>query len=125
MIRHRMNKPALVALAAAALLVPAAAAEAEGCRSSDLRYPFRAGGPDDFGVFKLRIAGGECATARDVARTWMRRFEREIDNGRVKLPRRVKGFRFRQLQPNEAQTYRLRGRRDTTTIRFSYRVPNG
>jgi hypothetical protein len=111
-------------LAAVTLLFPASAA-AEGCKSSDLRYPFREGGPNDFGVFKLRIAGGECATARSVARTWMRRYEREIDNGRIRFPRRVDGFRFRQLQPNEAQTYRLRGRRDEETIRFSYRVPNG
>jgi hypothetical protein len=119
---------ALVLAAAAVALLPATPADAgtsQGCRSSDLRYPFREGGPNDFGVFKLRIAGGECTTARGVARTWMRRYEREIDNGRIKFPRRIDGFRFRELQPNEAQTYRLRGRRDDTTIRFSYRVPNG
>jgi hypothetical protein len=27
--------------------------------------------------------------------------------------------------PKESQTYRLRGRRRATTIRFDYRVPNG
>jgi hypothetical protein len=117
---------ALLALAAALALAPTAdAADFRRCKSADLRYPFTEGGPKDFGVFRLRIDGGRCATAHRVAKTWMRRFEAEIDRGRVKLPRTVRGFTFRQLPPNAAQTYRLRGIRDETTIRFDYRVPNG
>ena len=55
----------------------------------------------------------------------MAEFELELLLGRVRLPRKVAGFRFTQLPPNAAQTYRLRGRNGTTTIRFDYRVPNG
>ena len=117
---------ALRALATALALAPAAdAADFRRCKSADLRYPFTEGGPKTFGVFKLRIAGGRCATAHRVAKTWMDRFEAEIERGRVKLPRTVRGFTFREMPPNAAQTYRLRGVRDTTTIRFDYRVPNG
>jgi hypothetical protein len=43
----------------------------------------------------------------------------------VKLPRRAGGYTFTSLPPNAAQTFRLRGRHGTTTIRFDYRVPNG
>jgi hypothetical protein len=114
---------AVVAVAAAA---PAAkAAPTRVCKSADLRYPFEPGGPKTFGVFKLQITGGSCATAHDVAKRWMRRFEADLREGRIRLPRRVRGFRFRSMPPREAQTYRLRGRRDATTIRFDYRVPNG
>jgi hypothetical protein len=114
--------------ATAALLVgvpPAEAGAAVRCKSSDLRYPFQPGGPKTFGVFKLRTTGGNCRTARRVARAWMEKFEANIDAGRLELPRRVAGFRFKSLPPKEAQTYRLRGRRGATTIRFDYRVPNG
>jgi hypothetical protein len=112
-------------LVALAVLLPAAAADARGCKSADLRYPFTTGGPKDFGVFKLRIAGGGCAAAHRVAKIWMRRFERNLRAGHVKLPRSVRGFTFKTLRPTEAQSYNERGRRGATTIRFIYRVPNG
>jgi hypothetical protein len=115
----------LAAALAAVVLAPPAAAEARGCPSGDLRYPFAPGGPKHFGVLRLEIAGAGCATARRVARGWMRGFERDLRAGRVRVTRTVDGFRFRALRPTEAQTYRLRGRRGAVTIRFSYRVPNG
>jgi len=117
---------AVAFVAAAALPAPAAAASpALRCRSADLRYPFEPGGPKTFGVFKLQIANGTCAKAHRIARTWMAEFELELLLGRVRLPRRVAGFAFTTLPPDAAQTYRERGRRGTTTIRFDYRVPNG
>jgi len=112
-------------VAVLALLPAAPAAAATSCRSADLRYPFRPGGPKTFGVFKLRATNGTCRQAHRVARTWMAEFELELLLGRVKLPRKVAGFRFRQLPPNAAQTYRLRGRKAARTIRFDYRVPSG
>jgi hypothetical protein len=120
----------LVCCVAAALIaaLPPAAADARQsvrCKSADLRYPFEEGGPKTFGVFKLRIAGGRCTTARRVARAWMREFEANIEDGRVELPEEVRGFTFTELPPNAAQTYRLRGRRGSKTIRFEYVVPNG
>lgn len=45
--------------------------------------------------------------------------------GRLKLPRSIDGFTFTTLRAREPQTYRERGRKATTTIRFDYRVPNG
>jgi hypothetical protein len=118
----------LALLLVLAALVPAAAADAKparSCSSTDLRYPFRPGGPKTFGVFKLRITGGTCRTAHRVAKTWMKRFEANIKAGHVRLPRSVEGFTFATLRATEAQTYRERGRRRATTIRFDYRVPNG
>jgi hypothetical protein len=118
----------LVAIAAVALVVLAAtasAATARTCPSADLRYPFTEGGPNTFGVHKLRITEGDCATAHIVAKRWMTRFERNLDKGRVRLPKRVSDYTFRQLRPKAAQTYRLRGVRAATTIRFNYVVPNG
>lgn len=115
-------------LCAAALAVPAAPAQAAPtrvCKSADLRYPFEPGGPKTFGVFELQITGGGCATAHRVAKRWMQRFEANLREGRVKLPRSVRGFTFRSLPVRESQTYRLRGRRGDTTIRFDYVVPNG
>ena len=88
-------------------------------------HPFERGGPKSFGVFKLPITGGGCTTAHRVAKAWMKEFEANIRAGRVKLPRAVAGFTFTILPPNAAQTYRDRGRKRTTTIRFDYRVPNG
>ena len=123
-----MRRVAAIALAAvvALLLVPSAhAAPAVRCKSADLRYPFQPGGPKTFGVFKLTIANGTCAKAHRVARSWMAEFELELLLGRVKLPHKVAGFAFTSLPPNAAQTYRERGRRGATTIRFDYRVPNG
>jgi len=55
----------------------------------------------------------------------MREFEGNIAARRDKLPREVRGFSVTTLPPNAAQTYRERGRRAATTIRFDYRVPNG
>ena len=123
-----MPRHLLAAALVAALLVPAAAADARPtrtCKSADLRYPFQPGGPKTFGVFKLQITGGRCATAHRVAKTWMERFEANLRAGREKLPRLVRGFRFTTLPAKEAQTYRLRGRKGTTSIRFDYVVPNG
>jgi hypothetical protein len=102
-----------------------AGAKPRRCPSADLRYPFMEGGPKTFGVFKLRITGGRCATAHRVAKRWMTRFEADLEQGRVKLPRTVRGFSFTTLPPDAAQTYNERGRRRNTTIRFDYRVPNG
>lgn len=118
----------LIPLVLALALLPAAGADArpaQRCKSADLRYPFQEGGPKTFGVFKLRITGGGCRTAHRVAKAWMKEFEANIAAGRVKLPRSVEGFAFATLPPNAAQTYRERGRRAATTIRFDYRVPNG
>ena len=95
------------------------------CKAADLRYPFEPGGPKTFGVFKLQVTNGTCAKAHRVARTWMAEFELDLKLGRVRLPRKVAGFSFTSLPPNAAQTYRERGRRQATTIRFDYRVPNG
>jgi hypothetical protein len=125
---RRSLRAAVVALATAAALAPGAVAgaqPAQRCKSADLRYPFQEGGPKTFGVFRLRIAAGRCATAHRVAKAWMKEFEAELRAGRVQLPRRVAGFTFTSLPPNAAQTYRERGRRRDTTIRFDYRVPNG
>ena len=128
LLRQLRVCPAAVALAAAAALAPAAVADAQPaqrCKSADLRYPFQAGGPRTFGVFRLRIAGGSCATAHRLAKAWMKEFEAELRAGRVHLPRAVAGFTFTTLPPNAAQTYRERGRKRDTTLRFDYRVPNG
>ena len=125
---HHALFAAAVALATvAAMLVPPAvdARQALRCKSADLRYPFRPGGPKTFGVFRLRITGGRCSSAHRVAKDWMDEFEGNIRRGRVRLPRDVDGFAFTTLPPNAAQTYRERGRRRATTIRFDYRVPNG
>jgi hypothetical protein len=116
----------LVATAAALGAAPAGAQPApRHCCSADLRYPFQPGGPNDFGVFKLRIVGGRCATAHRVAKRWMDRFEADLSAGRVRLPRTVLGFHFTTLRPDAAQSYNERGRRESTTIRFEYVVPNG
>ena len=120
----------VVVTAALAALLPAAPAAAapatRTCKSADLRYPFEPGGRRTFGVFNLRITGGTCTTAQRVARGWMRAFEKRLRGpGRLRLPRSVAGFRFTTLAPKAAQTYRERGRRRSTTIRFDYVVPNG
>jgi hypothetical protein len=128
MARMPCRRPFAAAFVAAAVLLPVAAADARPtltCKSADLRYPFTAGGPKTFGVFKLQITGGRCATAHRVARAWMGAFEADLRDGRVKVRRTVAGYRFTSLPPNAAQTYRLRGRRGTTSIRFDYVVPNG
>jgi hypothetical protein len=121
-------KTLAVAVLAATCLLPGEAAGApppRSCSSADLRYPFEPGGPRAFGVFRLRIADGTCATAHRVARRWMNRFEARLRAGRVVLPRSLAGFKFTRLPVHVAQTYRVRGRRGATTIWFDYRVPNG
>lgn len=109
-------------------LTPTLAAANTGtrrCQSRDLRYPYTAGRPQTFGVFRLRIAGGRCATAHRVAKDWMARFEAGFGAGHGRLPKTVDGFAFVNLPVRAAQTYRERGRRRTTTIWFRYVVPNG
>jgi hypothetical protein len=125
-ISHAVCAAAIV-FAAVGDALPAAQADTgtRTCKSADLRYPFQPGGPRTFGVFKLRITGGKCATAHRVAKKWMEQFEGNLRLGRLKLPRSVAGFRFKTLPANAAQTYRERGRKRKTTIRFDYRVPNG
>ena len=92
----------------------------------DLRYPFQPGGPKDFGVFRLKATGVTCASAHSVAKAWMTRFEANIRRaGKLQLPRHVKGYTFKTLPPNAAQTYRLRGTNGARTLRFDYVVPNG
>jgi hypothetical protein len=117
---------AIVIVTVAALLAAAPGAEAAPtrCKSADLRYPFRPDGPKTFGVFRLQVTNGTCKAAHRVARAWMAEFELELLLGRVRLPKRVAGYRFTSLPPNAAQTYRLWGRKAATTIRFDYVVPN-
>jgi hypothetical protein len=122
---RRATCAATVVLASLATLPPSAGADVRHCKSSDLRYPFEPGGPKTFGVFKLRITGGSCATAHRVAKAWMKEFEANLDDGRVELPRTVAGFTFTRLPVRAAQTYRLRGRKQSKTMRFDYVVPNG
>ena len=124
----RSHRAAAVLLATVASLAAAPSAGAqttERCKSADLRYPFRPGGPKTFGVFKLRVTGGTCRTAHRVAMSWMDHFEGNLLRGHVRLPRLVEGFRFTSLPPTAAQTYNMRGRKGSTTIRFDYVVPNG
>lgn len=126
-MRHAICAAALLAavVAASSSAASAAARPTLSCKSADLRYPFMPGGPKTFGVFKLRIAGGGCKSAHRVAKAWMKRFEANIAAGHVKLPRSVAGFAFKTLDATEAQSYRELGRRRKTSIRFTYRVPNG
>jgi hypothetical protein len=121
-IRH-----ALALTAAGLCLLPAATADAKTstCKSADLRYPFQPGGPKTFGVFRLRVTNGGCATAHKAAKAWMTKFEDNLENGSVKLPKSAGGFTFKELPPNAAQTYRLRGTKGATRINFDYVVPNG
>jgi hypothetical protein len=123
-----MRRLTLVAIVLATALVTAPTATARptlACKSIDLRYPFVPGGAKNFGVFSLTITGGSCTTARSVAKAWMKRFEASILAGSAKTPKSVLGFTFVTLPTNAAQTYRERGRKGTTSIRFDYRVPNG
>jgi hypothetical protein len=122
MLRLLLCAAALLLLVAVPSASAAGAPEAVRCASADLRYPFQDGLPNDFGVWRLKVTRGTCATARRVARTWQRRFEQSPS---ARLPRTVRGFRFRELPPNAAQTYRLLGRRGATVVRFDYVVPNG
>jgi hypothetical protein len=112
----------LAALAAVPAAEAAAASEPQRCPAADLRYGIQEGMPRYFGVWRLKITGGSCAAAHRVAKAWQRRFEQSPT---ATVPRTVRGFRFRQLPPNAAQTYRLRGTRGATVLRFDYVVPNG
>jgi hypothetical protein len=119
---------AVVAAAAAFVLLAAptaSVARTVSCKSTDLRFPFQPGGPKSFGVFRLRIDGGRCATAHRVAKDWKKRFEANLRAGHDTLPRSVDGFTFTSLPVKAAQTFRMRGRKGKVTIRFDYVVPNG
>ncbi|HEY7077550.1 MAG TPA: hypothetical protein VH418_19365 [Solirubrobacteraceae bacterium] len=123
--RHFICAAVLLATLAA---LPAAAASARTtrtCTSSDLRYAFMPGQPKFFGVHKLRVTGGRCATAHRVAKRWMTRFEANLKRGSDALPRHVRGFTFKQVPVKASQTFGLRGTRGQTIIRFNYVVPNG
>jgi hypothetical protein len=122
-----MRRPLVTAalLTAALLPAPAVAAQPKPCKAADLRYPFQPGGPRTFGVLRLTITRGTCATARRVAKAWGKAFEANIAGGSVKRPRRAAGFTFTELAVTQPQEYRLRGRKGATSIRFDYRVPNG
>jgi hypothetical protein len=121
-----VKRIALVVVCVGCLATQAHAASPQVCKSADLRYPFQPGGPKTFGVFRLRVTRGTCTTAHRVAKAWMTEFERRLrSDGELKLPTRVAGFRFTELPPNAAQTYRLRGVKNTTRINFDYVVPNG
>src|SRR3974390_3069538 len=75
--------------------------------------------------FELRVAAARCVTAHQVAQAWRTRFEAAFRASHVRLPRSVDGFTFTTLPAHVAQTYRERGQRQTTTIWFEYRIPNG
>jgi len=94
----------LIAIAAGLCLPAAADARTtHRCKSADLRYPFEAGGPKTFGVFRLRITGGRCATAHRVAKIWMEKLEASIHgSGPLKVPRSAGGFAFKTLPPTAA-----------------------
>jgi hypothetical protein len=85
-----------------------------------MRHAIRAAG-----IVFVAVVALPPAAAHRVAKAWMAKFELNILLGDVKLPRRVARFTFTTLPANAAQTYRERGRKGTTTIRFDYRVPNG
>jgi hypothetical protein len=128
-LRTKLFIAALLTTACLLTLTVSKAASApppqRSCPSADLRYPFEPGGPKSFGVFRLRIAQGSCATAHNVAKAWMRRFEAAFRAGHILLPRSVAGFKFTSLAPDAAQMFRERGRRAATTIWFDYQIPNG
>jgi hypothetical protein len=119
-----------VPLLAACITAPWASASAPGaaastpvrCAAADLRYGIQDGMPRHFGVWRLEVSGASCTTAHTIAKAWQRRFERSAT---ATLPRRIGAFRFRSLPPNAAQTYRLRGTRGATIVRFDYVVANG
>lgn len=129
MRRTSLFLPLALLLAAVVALLPAAAAGARTthrCNSADLRFPFMKGGPKVFGVLKLRITGGRCATAHRVAKIWKRRFEADTRNtGPLRFPRHVRGFTFPTPTVPAAQTFSVRGTRGKTVIRFNYMVPSG
>ena len=79
-----LRSPALAAAVAGLALLAAAPAEAKtakACKSTDLQFPFMPGGPKFFGVHKLKVTGGTCATAHRVAKDWKKRFEANLHKG--------------------------------------------
>jgi hypothetical protein len=120
-VRRGGRTIALAAGVAAALCAfPAAAATTRSCKSSDLRFAYRAGQPKYFGVFHLRERGTTCGVARTLARDAGRKI---LPTGKV--PARVDGFRLTQFQPPQAQTFGVRGRKGSAVVTFWYVVPNG
>jgi|GEM_PF-5147737 hypothetical protein len=118
--------PLLAAVALCAAAAPAAEAKTRSCSSSDLRYPYKPGGKKTFGVFKLKATGATCRVAHHAAHAWMAEFEASLrGDGPLVLPRTAGGFRWKQLRPNAAQTYRLRGTKGSKVVTFDYVVPNG
>ena len=118
----------LPVLAALSLLAaaPAADAKTRSCSSADLRYPFEPGGKKTFGVFKLKATGATCMVAHHAAHAWMAEFEASLrGDGPLEMPRTAGGFRWKELRPNAAQTYRLRGTKGSKVVTFDYVVPNG
>jgi hypothetical protein len=78
--------------------------------------------PHDFGVHRLRISGGSCATAHRIAKRFDHRMRTSMTGN---PPRHVHGWTFKSLPPTAAQTFRMRGRKGAKTVRFDYLVPNG
>jgi hypothetical protein len=118
--------PVLAALSLLAFAPAAAEAKARSCSSADLRYPFEPGGKKTFGVFKLKATGATCLAAHHAAHAWMAEFEASLrGDGPLRMPRTAGGFKWRELQPNAAQTYRLRGTKGSKVVTFDYVVPNG
>ena len=118
--------PVLAALVLLTVAAPAAEAKTRSCASGDLRYPFKPGGKKTFGVFKLKATNTTCRTAHHAAHAWMAEFEASLrGEGPLELPRTAGGFKWKELQPNAAQTYRLHGTKGSKRVTFDYVVPNG
>ena len=118
--------PVLAALAVLAAAPAAAEAKPRSCASSDLRYPYEPGGKKTFGVFKLKATGASCLDAHHAAHAWLAEFEASLrGEGPLRMPRTAGGFKWKELQPNAAQTYRLRGTKGSKVVTFDYVVPNG
>ena len=118
--------PVLAALALLTVAAPVAEAKTRSCASGDLRYPFEPGGKKTFGVFKLKATGATCMAAHHAAHAWMAVFVASLrGEGPLVMPRTAGGFQWKELQPNAAQTYRLRGTNGSKRVTFDYVVPNG
>ena len=118
--------PVLTALALLTVAAPAAEAKTRSCASGDLRYPFEPGGKKTFGVFKLKATGATCMAAHHAAHAWMAEFEASLrGEGALVMPRTAGGFKWKELPPNAAQTYRLFGTKGSKRVTFDYVVPNG
>jgi hypothetical protein len=123
MARPRLTAAALAVTAAALVAAaPAPAATSHHCASRDLRFPFQPGMAKTFGVHRLRISGGSCATAHRIAKRFDHRFRTSQSEN---PPRHVHGWTFESLPFKAAQTFRLRGTEGARVVRFNYLVPNG